>query len=94
MSKFHIQLILKLHIEIFWCGLIITLNYIQPKTEQFKKSPFFSNETVTEKGDRDRFQIFVILFGIEVVKTVYNNHPRDPELWPLLTGGRCTGVTL
>ncbi len=26
------------------------------------------------------------------VKPVYNDHPRDPKYWPLLTGGRCSEV--
>jgi len=26
------------------------------------------------------------------VKPVYNDHPWDSKKWPLLTGGRCSGV--
>jgi hypothetical protein len=28
------------------------------------------------------------------VKPEYNDHPRDPEMWPLLTCGRCSEVLL
>jgi hypothetical protein len=28
------------------------------------------------------------------VKLVCNDHPRDKNLWPLLTGGRCSEVDL
>jgi hypothetical protein len=28
------------------------------------------------------------------VKLEYIDHPRDPNLWPLLTGGRCSEVAV
>ncbi len=61
------------------------------------KAVFFGTEEYSLKSN------FVMKYWLEVitktrfehtVKPVYNDHPRDPKLWPLLTGCCCSKVAL
>ncbi len=78
-----------LTLNIFFGFFFSTYFKFQPKRFCLKMSSGADGRIFCKKFNRD----FCFYF-VNTVKPVYNDQPWDLNLWPLLTGGRCSVVAL